>query len=222
MKKQSLYIISATLLGCVCMGLVDAVIQPGYVIKSAVKLVLFLSEVLLWGKLCDRRPLRDMLRPGRRGIVTAAALGGAVFAIIMGAYFALRNVFDLSALTGSLTASTGVDGDSFIPVALYITLVNSLLEEIFFRGFAFAGLRESAGRRVAYIFSAGAFALYHIAMMIGWFDLPLLLLTLVGLFVGGLIFDLLDERMGSIYPSWLVHMAANLAINAIGLMLFRA
>lgn len=222
MKKQQIFIISATLLGCVCMGLVDAVIQPGYAVKSAIKLVLFMSAVLLWGKLFGRRPLRDMLRPSRRGIGTAVALGCAVFAVIMGAYLALRNVFDFSALTGSLTASTGVDGDSFIWVAIYIALVNSLLEEIFFRGFAFAGLRESIGRWPAYLFSAAAFALYHIAMMIGWFDLPVLLLTLTGLFAGGVIFNFLDERMGSIYPSWLVHMMANLAINTIGLMLFQA
>jgi hypothetical protein len=43
---------------------------------------------------------------------------------------------------------------------------------------------------------------------------------MIGLFVGGLIFDKLNEKNGNILSSWLVHMMANLAINTIGLMMF--
>ena len=41
MKKQSVFIIITVAVACVFMGLVDAVIQPGYVIKSLIKIVLF-------------------------------------------------------------------------------------------------------------------------------------------------------------------------------------
>ena len=99
--------------------------------------------------------------------------------------------------------------------------MNSLLEELFFRGFLFLNLKHRS-RRFAYVFSAGAFAAYHVAMMIGWFSPVLWLLVMAGLFVGGLIFNWLNEKQESIYPSWLVHMFANFAINTIGFILLSA
>ena len=93
-------------------------------------------------------------------------------------------------------------------------------KEFFFRGFAFLRLKGSAPRIFAYIFSAAAFSLYHVAMMIGWFSPILFALVMLGLFVGGLIFNALNDKFGNIYPSWLTHMAANFAINTIGFILF--
>lgn len=48
----------------------------------------------------------------------------------------------------------------------------------------------------------------------------LFLLVLAALAVGGVLFDLLDARSGSIFPSWAVHICANLAINAVGVVMF--
>ena len=155
-----------------------------------------------------------------KGFWIALALGAAVYAFILCAYLLFKNVFDFSSLTESLTSQTGVSKDNFIFVALYISFVNSLLEEFFFRGFAFLTLKRLSTRRFAYVFSAALFALYHIAMMIGWFALPVLLLTLLGLFVGGVIFNYFNEKYDNVYMSWLIHMFANFAINTIGFMLF--
>lgn len=43
----------------------------------------------------------------------------------------------------------------------------------------------------------------------------LLLLALVGLAIGGLIFDYVDDRSGTIYNSWIIHMFADFAIMTI-------
>ena len=94
------------------------------------------------------------------------------------------------------------------------------MEEFFFRGFAFLTLKGVSSRRFAYFFSSGIFSLYHIAMMIGWFSPLVFIIVITGLFVGGLLFDYLNEKTGTIYPSWLVHMFANFAINTIGFILF--
>ena len=64
------------------------------------------------------------------------------------------------------------------------------------------------------------FALYHIAMMIGWLGVPVILISILGLFIGGMIFNRFDEKNGTIYLSWLVHMFANFATNTIGFILF--
>ncbi len=132
----------------------------------------------------------------------------------------LKDVFDFSAITGALTGNIGVTRDNFVFVSLYISFVNSLLEEFFFRGFAFLTLKKLSTRRFAYLFSAAVFSLYHVAMMIGWFSVEVFVIVLAGLFAGGLIFNFLNEKSGTIYPSWFVHMFANFAINTIGFMLF--
>jgi membrane protease YdiL (CAAX protease family) len=119
-----------------------------------------------------------------------------------------------------LTENIGVTGKNFLFVSLYISFVNSLLEEFFFRGFAFLTLQRSVGKKFAYVFSAASFALYHIAMMIGWFSIGLFLLVMAGLFIGGLLLNYLNAKSQTVYPSWLVHMFANFAINTIGFLLF--
>lgn len=84
----------------------------------------------------------------------------------------------------------------------------------------FLTLKRITGRKFAYLFSAVVFAISHIAMMIGWFKIDIFMLIMAGLLVGGLIFNYLNEKSETIYPSWLVHMFANFAINTVGFMLF--
>ncbi len=220
MQKRKYWMIAIVVVACLCMGLVDAVIQPGYWIKSSVKIALFLLLPAGYA-LYDRAfRVKTLFTPNKRGFLLALLLGGLVYGVVLGAYFLFRGVFDFSAVAGSVTGSVGVDKSNFLWVALYISFVNSLLEEFFFRGFAFLTLKKVAGRGFAYLFSGGMFAVYHIAMMIGWFALPVVLLALLGLFLGGLIFNYFNEKYNNIYLSWLIHMFANFATNTIGFILF--
>ena len=102
-----------------------------------------------------------------------------------------------------------------------VVLIAPIMEEFFFRRFVFTNLKQHSGRKLAYIFSAAAFSLYHVAMMIGWFSPALFLLVMVGLVIGGMIFNWLNEKLDTIYCSWLTHMFANFAINTIGFMLLK-
>ena len=99
-------------------------------------------------------------------------------------------------------------------------IVKPFLEEFFFRGYGFLVLKRHTGRGAAYLFSAVAFALYHVGMLMGMFSVWVWLLILAGLVIGGGIFDWLDEKSGSVYSSWFVHMFANFAINTVGFILF--
>ncbi len=217
MDTRARRILLITGIACLLMGVVDSVIQPGYAARSAIKAALFLLLPLLGAG----RTLRQPLCASRRALAAAAAVGLAVFALLLGGFFLLRPVLDLSQLTGTLTASTGVDRQNFPLVALYISLVNSFLEESFFRGFAFLALASHTSARTACLFSAGAFALYHVAMTLGWFPLPLLMLVVAGLFLGGCFFNWCAWKSGSLLPSWLIHISADLAICAIGMILFQ-
>lgn len=218
--KKSFLMFAIVITFCIIMAVVDGVLQANYLAKSAIKLILFAGFPVLYAVLCKGLYVKSLFAFDKKGIKRALGLCISVYVVILGAYLLLKDVFDFSAITGALTKNAGVNRGNFAFVALYISFVNSFLEEFFFRGFAFLTLKRIVSRKIAYLFSAAAFAVYHIAMMIGWFSVPLFLIVLAGLFAGGLILNYLNEKSGTIYPSWFVHMFANFAINTIGFMLF--
>ncbi len=142
MKKKQVWIVIMVILACFCMGYVDAVLRPGYVLKSVIKILLFMGLPLLYSRLDRDFSFRGLFRSDRKGILTALAAGAGVYVLILGSYFVLKDFFDFSALTTALTAQTGVAKDNFLWVSIYISFVNSLLEEFFFRGFAFLALKR--------------------------------------------------------------------------------
>jgi membrane protease YdiL (CAAX protease family) len=205
---------------CVIMALIDALLSPDYFVKSAIKLLLFLIVPMIIVRRNKEISLKGLLMIERKKIILPIFLGVGVYLFIMGAYFIIGPYFDFSNVTVALADNYGVKKENFVPVALYISFANSLLEEFFFRGFAFLTLKKLVSRRFAYLFSAAAFSLYHIAIMSSWFNPFLFLLLIVSLFVAGLFFDWLNEKSNTIYTSWLVHMCANFATNTVGFILF--
>ena len=209
--KQTQRILCTIVLICLSMAFVEAVLQPGYAVKSAIKLLLFAAAV------CALGDARSWLR--REGLGLGLLLGGGIFAVILLAFLLFRPFLDLDAIAAGLLGKEGVSRENFLWVALYISIVNSALEELLFRGLGYLELRKHAPEGFAMVFSAAAFAAYHVAILDGWFSWWVYGLCMLGLFVGGLIFNLLDRR-GSLLPSWLAHAGANLAINTVGLIMF--
>ncbi len=222
MKNKNLYIILWVAVLSIVMNLVDGVLTPPYVVKSAVKLLLFAGVPLIY-YLTDpeeRKALKRLLTLDKKGIVLSIPLGAGCFAVILGAFFLLRGVVDFSGITQSLTGDSGITAENFIFVALYISFVNSFLEEFFFRGFAFVTLKRHASIKTSYLVSAFFFAFYHVGMTLTWLPFPVFLAELLGLTVGGFIFNRLCEKTETVYPSYIVHMCCNFGINLIGFILF--
>lgn len=207
---------------CACAaGFVDGVIQPPYFLRAAMKAALFIMIPVAFfhthGN--DWKQLKSLLIPQKRDLFMALLLGAAVYGIILGGYLLFAGFYDISEMVLKLTSDAGVRADNFLWISLYISLVNSLLEEFLFRGIAFLTLKKHASVKFSYIFSASVFALYHFGMMAAgnfWISL----LALLVLFIGGCIFNRINERSGTIINSWLVHMCANFAINTIACMIF--
>ena len=220
MRKGRWNVIWIALLCCGLMTAVDGVWRPGYAIKSLIKIILFLGVPLIVCKFCRNLTFWELLRPKKKGLLLSVVLGVSVYAVILGGYFLLSPFFDFSGIAGSLTENAGVTKENFLAVSLYISFANSLLEEFFFRGFLFSNLKP-VSRGGAYLFSSAVFALYHVAMMLGWFSPLLFVLVMLGLAAGGMIFNYLNEKLDTLYCSWLVHMFANFAINTIGFMLLQ-
>ena len=202
--------------------LIDAFVHPNYFMKIPIKILFFLALPMLFF-VRNKEAFADFKHLfvfRKKGILTALFLGLGVYTVILGGYFLTRNIIDYSNVTSSLTSGMGITAENFIYVSLYISLMNSFLEEFFFRGYGFITLKKYTSRKVAYLFSSSLFAFYHVGMLVEMFHFGALLLLLLGLIVGGCIFNYLNERNDNIYPSWFVHMFANFAINTVGFILF--
>ncbi|CQR47294.1 CAAX amino terminal protease self-immunity [Paraliobacillus sp. PM-2] len=220
MNKSMLFITVFVFTGCTIMAWVDAVWMPDYEIKSAIKVVLFLLLPISYALMDKDTSFIQLFVFKKKTILFPILLGLGVYVFIVSAYFLIGPFFDLSNITSSLESNIGVSSSNFVFVALYISFINSLLEEFFFRGFAFLSLKQVTSRKFAYLFSASLFSIYHVALMLRWFNIGLFILLIISLFMAGLLFNWLNEKHENIYTSWFVHMAANFAINTIGFILF--
>ncbi len=220
-KGQSLYIIMSVILLSLTVTVVDALIKPDYAIKVIVKIFFFLIIPFsyFWFYKSEFPNFKKLFRLKLKTMLKAIGIGLLIYGVILGGYFVLRNFIDFSNVTQTLNEN-GVSAENFIYVSLYISLMNSFLEEFFFRGFGFITLKRHTSRRFAYIFSPALFSVYHIGMLIGMFDWWVFPILFIGLFVGGMIFNYLNEDSENIYTSWASHMFANFAINTIGFILF--
>lgn len=214
-KKEKYSIIIITIISCIIMALVETFVEPPYMIKSAVKVVVFLLLPVISMKLFNIKVFDRTFLLNKKVLMKLLLLGFLIYFVIIGAYIATRNMFDYSALVRSLSADQKVNSGSFIWVALYISFCNSFLEEFLFRFYSFIKLSDYMTKGITYLFSALMFAVYHVAMIGTSFPVPLLILALFGLAIGGGIFDYVDEKSKNIYNSWIIHMFADFAIMTI-------
>ncbi len=217
-NRRALSIMVATVIGALIMSAVDGLWQPPYILKSAVKILLFLGiPLVLWCRSHDfKSTIKALLLPRKKPLLLALSLGTGVYIVILLAYIGFQQFYDINELVRHTTSQNGVAAENFVAVSLYISFINSFLEELFFRGFAFLTLKKEISSRAACVFSAIWFAIYHLGMIATGKDLLICVLSLIGLFAAGVVLNLLDEKIGSVLPSWLVHMFANFAINTIG------
>lgn len=222
MNKKSKLIISIVVILSFIISFVDGFVKPQYFTKSILKVILFLGVPLIYFSKFkdDQRFIKNLFKVKKSSILKPLILAISIYVFIVGGYFLTNSFIDFSNITIKLSENVGVNKNNFLYVSLYIAFINSLLEEFFFRGFAFMTLKNHTGKLTAYIFSSIMFSLYHTGITSEWFNISLFLLQLLGLFIGGCIFDYLNEKFGSIYPSWLVHMFANFGINTVGFILF--
>lgn len=136
MKK----ILSIALPAIILMSIVDGLIQPGYILKSLIKIAVFLLIPLILDYLRGDRDIYEYLEvKDRKSLFISIALGIGVYTFILAAYFLISPYIDFTLIKKELLRELGVTKENFIFVAIYISFINSLLEEFFFRGFLFWG-----------------------------------------------------------------------------------
>lgn len=190
--------------------------KPAYAAKSAVKLCCFAGAIVAYSVISHRK-LSDVINLHKLKNARALIVSALFCFVGIGIAFTLfKNQIDLAAIRQSLMSKENLTKENCLFVFAYIILVNSFLEESFFRGFLSHLFTD---KKLGYVISAVLFALYHIGIVAGWFNPLVFVVSIAGLAVVALFLQWLSDRYETIAASWLAHGCANLAINIIGALL---
>jgi len=221
MRNKLIYLIS--ILSCILLYIIEQYLGVSYILKSSIKILLFIGVPLFHIFLIRKTKIKDALNiecPSLKQFRAGLFMGIGAFLIIIITYFILKEQIDLENIIVELENNVKVTKSTFIFIAIYITLINSLIEEFFFRGFIFMNLYENTNKIMASVFSALLFSLYHMAMFKTWFEPAIMVVSLLGLFLTGCIFNWLSIKSKNFINPWIVHMFGDAAIMAIGLKMF--
>lgn len=221
-SKVTLIIIGLSIIICGGFYSVEQFTELNYLFTTGCKIVLFgVIPYIIYYKIENTSPMKIIKRSSNKNsIKLGIILGTMIIVIIWTTYFIVKSYIDLDLIAKELMGSNLITPKNFPFVALYITFGNSFLEEFFFRGFIFLQIHSKGYKKLAYIFSSGLFAVYHVAIFKTWFNPWLIALALFGLFIGGLIFDYINLKSKSILNSWIVHICADISIMVIGFIMF--
>jgi membrane protease YdiL (CAAX protease family) len=155
----------------------------------------------------------------RRQLPLAVGLGAAAAVIFLVAYAVLGNLLlDKAVITGKIHAQFSVDAGTVFLIAPFTIMINSLIEEFFYRGFAF-GLLVARNRPVAYLLPAAVFCAQHLLFIYHWVTPLPLALAAVALFVFAVVLEAVDLQAQSLVAPWLIHVCGDLAMMAIAIEL---
>jgi uncharacterized protein len=151
------------------------------------------------------RPEELGLGPSLRAPVSTAVIGYITYlacALVISALFSPEQE--------DITRELGVDEGALGAIAAFFLIVIAapVAEEIFFRGFMFAGIRSHGSFVVAALVSAGIWGLFHYTGEGSW---PVVL----QLSLFGVILAAVYERAGSIRPCIALHMLNNAIAFAV-------
>ena len=182
---------------------------------------------LIWVAAVLRNAAR-LSRPSSRGL----ALGAVFSILVVGAGWLVFDSLlrDTTALTAAAPrihekiAEFGIDSvGKYAVLAVFYSLIHSLLEEYYWRWFVFGELRQLVPLWPAILVSALAFMGHHVVVLGQFFaELPWLAwLFSAAVAMGGIFWAWLYERSGSIYSTWLSHLLIDAGIFWIGYELIR-
>ena len=125
----------------------------------------------------------------------------------------------------SRVQSIGADTPArFLGLALFLSVIHSLLEEYYWRWFVFGRLQERMRLAGAVILSSVAFTLHHVIILhafLGPKFWPVTLGFSLVVAIGGVIWAMVFRRCRLLAAPWISHIMVDLAILAIGYDLIR-
>jgi len=188
--------------------------DPGRTVYLAAKAWL-VALPLAWHMLIDRgRP--GWSPPRRGGLGVGALLGIASVVVIAGTWWLARGAVDAGEIRREVAGMGLATRQAFLLGALGWIFVNSVMEEYVWRWFCYRQLETVSTAPLAVVGSAAAFTLHHVVALSTYLAPVWVAVASLGVFAGGSLWSLLYRRYRSVWPGWLAHAGADVAIFGIG------
>lgn len=154
------------------------------------------------------RNWRGQLRPALGLGLFSVALFWLLFATLG------DRLLDMDLIVRQLDEQFSVSLSTVFLIAPFTILLNSLLEEFFYRGFAF-GLLVKRHRALGILLPALVFTVHHILFMLPWLSALPLVIASAGLLALALVLQRLYEGAQSIVAPWLLHLFGDVAMMSV-------
>ncbi|MRH43853.1 CPBP family intramembrane metalloprotease [Aquibacillus halophilus] len=221
--REIVYVIILSVVACLTLYFLTQIVEVNYALQTILKVCFFVVIPIGYVYFVKKIKFTHYLNwktllhnPSKLSWIFAIS----TFTIILIAYFFLGSFVDFNSIASELREKSDITASNFIFIGLYITFGNSLLEELFFRGFIFKNLYHTNYKKTAYLFSSLLFALYHIAIFKTWFNIWLIILCTIALFAIGMLFNWLNANSKGFMNSWIIHIFADAAIIIVGFRMF--
>jgi uncharacterized protein len=172
---------------------------------------------ICWQRFVERQQIEFNLTKSGSGLWVGIILGLGMFGMILGSYYAIGqhwlNLTDIRARVDRMQMNVPLMIFGF---GTFQTLINSLIEEYVWRWFVYQKCELLVGKQVAVWLSAFFFTLHHVILLIAYCnDLKLVAIGTIAVFLAGVIWARCFAIYRSLVPSYVSHLAADLALQIV-------
>jgi uncharacterized protein len=196
-------------------ALLTLLIAPGVIGQSILVIIQIWLLVLpvAWLRWVEHKPI-SISKPTRQDGMIGIILGLLMFVAILGAYwFLLRHWINVTDVRNTFQNVSNINQLTFQISGVYITLINALIEEYFWRWFVFSRCEEIVSGRMAVVLSALFFTLHHTIGLAVFTDWRTTILGTLGVFVAGAIWSECYRRYRSVWGNYISHAIADMALH---------
>ena len=197
-----------------------AIGATGGVANAAYKLA-FIVPPLVYCRVHGIRIGRDIFRwqHWRNDLGLAIGIGVGTALLFVGFYAVTGHLLvDKPSIAAKIHEQFGVTAGTVLLIAPFTILINSLIEEFFYRGFAF-GLIAPRRPLLGTLLPAAVFTVQHLLFAYHWVGWGTVAIGVVALFGFSLVTQAMYAKADSIVAPWIIHICGDLAMMGIAVEL---
>lgn len=214
-------IIIYSLISIVLLIVLEEVLSLTYIPKQILRISLFLVIPLFGIYVLRKSNLKTEIKfekPTWKEIRIALLVSVVIFFGTIGGYFMLQFMFDAQTVING-AEELGIRPHNVLIWGIYLSFINSLIEEFFFRGYIFYAL-EAKSYKLAIIGSSLLWGIYHVIIFVTLFPWYTVIFTIIGLGIIGVLLAFTNRYGKSFINSWIIHIFADIACVIVLLYMY--
>ena len=195
--------------------------EMNYLLSSVYKLVFFLP--IIYRMFFYKRSFRKSVTEGfnwkqfKKNLLPTFGLSVLFGSAFLSVFLIFKGYLNFESMISNLDSLVGVNKSNLLYIGAYVIVLNSVLEEYFWRGFMFKELK-SLGKLTSYVLTGFGFALHHVMLIYAWFSLPYIVVMTLSLAGFGMVMNWVYERYG-LFSCWFIHAVQDVVMIGIGFSL---